>query len=279
VELDSFFKRKRLMEVFIAKNGEQKGPFGADEIIEMIKSRNLLASDMIWHAELSEWQQASTVFDFSNQPPAGAAAKSPPPPPPAQQNHSESSYVITRETAFDSKGEKKKGAYSINDSRARIESLKAGSASGDNYTLAPRGYRLAAALLDCAIAGFSMIPGFIFGFAFAMTPGGGVGFGAAVAALGLFVLAGFQIFYLNRDGQTLGKKIMRIIIITEDTEDNPGFVKIVILRTLLIAFLQGIPVAGSVFALVDLLFIFREDRRCIHDLIAGTKVARAPERY
>ena len=33
-----------------------------------------------------------------------------------------------------------------------------------------------------------------------------------------------------------------------------------------------IPVLGPLFSLVNVCFIFREDRRCIHDLIAGTQV-------
>jgi uncharacterized RDD family membrane protein YckC len=36
--------------------------------------------------------------------------------------------------------------------------------------------------------------------------------------------------------------------------------------------LQQIPVVNFILPLLDALFIFREDRRCIHDLIAGTKV-------
>ena len=39
--------------------------------------------------------------------------------------------------------------------------------------------------------------------------------------------------------------------------------------------ITAIPVAGGIFALADLLFIFREDRRCLHDHIAGTRVVRA----
>jgi uncharacterized RDD family membrane protein YckC len=44
------------------------------------------------------------------------------------------------------------------------------------------------------------------------------------------------------------------------------------LVTSLLSALAGI---GWIFALVDALFIFREDRRCLHDFIAGTRVVRA----
>jgi len=33
-----------------------------------------------------------------------------------------------------------------------------------------------------------------------------------------------------------------------------------------------IPGVGIALTILDALFIFRDDRRCIHDLIAGTKV-------
>ena len=32
--------------------------------------------------------------------------------------------------------------------------------------------------------------------------------------------------------------------------------------------------AGGLFSIVDICFIFRDDRRCIHDLIAGTQVVK-----
>ena len=33
-----------------------------------------------------------------------------------------------------------------------------------------------------------------------------------------------------------------------------------------------IPVIGSFLGLLDVLFIFRQDRRCLHDMVAGTEV-------
>lgn len=87
----------------------------------------------------------------------------------------------------------------------------------------------------------------------------------AICALGVL-----QIFLLSRDGQSLGKRVLGIRIVKFESETNGGFVSNVLVRVIVNAVLSFIPF----YTLVDILLIFREDRRCIHDLIAGTKVVR-----
>lgn len=70
------------------------------------------------------------------------------------------------------------------------------------------------------------------------------------------------------NGQTLGKKILKIRIVRLPDDSNPGFVHGVLVRRWLIGILALIP--G--FALIDALSIFREQKRCFHDQIAGTRV-------
>jgi len=41
------------------------------------------------------------------------------------------------------------------------------------------------------------------------------------------------------------------------------------------AALQALPAAGMIFGLVDSLWIFGKERRCLHDLIADTIVIKA----
>ena len=77
-----------------------------------------------------------------------------------------------------------------------------------------------------------------------------------------------QIVLLTKDGQTLGKKALGIRIVKVDTGLNGGFVPNVLLRFILNGLLVFIPL----YFFVDALFIFRGDRRCIHDLIASTHV-------
>jgi hypothetical protein len=45
-------------------------------------------------------------------------------------------------------------------------------------------------------------------------------------------------------------------------------------RYLPVQVVGSIPVLGMFASLVDVLFIFRDDRRCVHDLIAGTQVTK-----
>ena len=49
-------------------------------------------------------------------------------------------------------------------------------------------------------------------------------------------------------------------------------VKILGLRYVLVMLVAVIPFIGGLLGVIDFLFIFRSDRRCVHDLIAGTKV-------
>jgi len=69
----------------------------------------------------------------------------------------------------------------------------------------------------------------------------------------------------------LGKKLAGIRIVLKDTQENGGFAVNVLKRGVLNGLLSLIP--G--YFLADSLFIFREDRRCLHDMIAGTVVIQA----
>ncbi len=94
-------------------------------------------------------------------------------------------------------------------------------------------------------------------------------------ALGGAVLAAVNIYFLVRDGQTIGKKILGIRIVRQEDGQLQSAGKVIGLRYILIQVIAVVPCVGPLFGLVDILFIFREDRRCIHDLIAGTKVVKA----
>jgi uncharacterized RDD family membrane protein YckC len=95
-----------------------------------------------------------------------------------------------------------------------------------------------------------------------------IGIISALAILAVFI---YQNYLVTMTGQTIGKRLAKIRIVKLDGQ-NPGFVSAVLLRSWLGAVISWIPLVGSLYGLVDALFIFRADRRCIHDQIAGTRV-------
>lgn len=86
--------------------------------------------------------------------------------------------------------------------------------------------------------------------------------------IAFFALHGYL---LSRYGQTIGKRILGIAIVTMDNR-VPPFFQLITQRYLTQWFAGMIPVIGLLLRLVDVLAIFRPDRRCIHDHLAKTKV-------
>jgi len=138
--------------------------------------------------------------------------------------------------------------------------------------LADRSTRLIAAVVDSIIAvayGFPLLFPMFLLMSRAKMPA----FLQFVAAVGVMSIAFLLThgYLLKKKGQTIGKKLLGIRI--SDLNGNvPRFGTVVLLRYFPIWFVSLIPVAGNLLSLIDVAFIFRSDRRCIHDLFAGTKV-------
>jgi uncharacterized RDD family membrane protein YckC len=98
--------------------------------------------------------------------------------------------------------------------------------------------------------------------------------GLAVGGLASLGVGIFQCYRIATTGQSLAKKWLNIRIVNLDGSPV-NFGSGVGMRAILPWFIGCIPYIGSIFALVDILMIFRDDRRCLHDLMAGTKVVVA----
>jgi uncharacterized RDD family membrane protein YckC len=92
---------------------------------------------------------------------------------------------------------------------------------------------------------------------------------------GLVVYLALNGYWLSKDGQTIGKKVVGTRIVSVETNEIIPLWKVFCIRYLPLAVCANIPLAGQFIAIVDSLFVFRKDKRCIHDLIAGTKVVKA----
>jgi len=163
--------------------------------------------------------------------------------------------------------------------------------------LAGRGARLGASILDNLIVSgvvlFTLIPLGLLGVLGSVqdVDDATAAFGGIAAILGMgfvfLIYGGIQAYLLSTRGQTIGKMITRVRIVK--LNGNPaGFLGAVFLRIFVSSLLFGgiaivamfalgdeIGIVGNIANIADSVFIFRDDRRCIHDLIAGTKVVRA----
>lgn len=142
----------------------------------------------------------------------------------------------------------------------------------DDVELAGRGARLGAVILDNVfVAGLAMIAAVVLPQMEKNNQETALIVFGLVMGLGLIILLGFNLYYLHRDGQTLGKKIVGIRILRSDGSHCELW-RIIVLRFLPVGLLGAIPLLGPIVSLVDALMIFGEERRCLHDLIADTIV-------
>ncbi len=102
--------------------------------------------------------------------------------------------------------------------------------------------------------------------------------GIGIIGLGFVLTLILQIYLLATRSQTLGKLLLKTQIVDFETGKPADFVHCALLRILVNSFIAGVPCLGAVYALVDICFIFRDDRRCIHDLIASTTVIDISDR-
>lgn len=159
--------------------------------------------------------------------------------------------------------------------------------TADEAELATRWQRLGAATVDGLIFWVALIP-VIVGIGFAsyqqraaagesvgqmIATAGGLGLVGGLLLLAFVVL---NAYLLTTRGQSVGKIVAGTRVVMVDGARAP-FVRVVPLRWMLFMFMGWIPGLSKVavlVSLIDMLMIFRRNRRCLHDVVAGTKVVR-----
>lgn len=142
--------------------------------------------------------------------------------------------------------------------------------------LAGRGQRFAAAMIDGLISIALMTPILMAMGYFDYAQHGRrppLALAAVCLLISFGVFAAVHFIPINNNGQTVGKKLIRIRI-ADLEQDKPHAATILGRRYLPLYVVQLIPLLGPLLSTIDVLFIFRSDRRCVHDLIAGTQVVR-----
>lgn len=139
---------------------------------------------------------------------------------------------------------------------------------------ASRGERFGAAFIDGLIQLAILIPIQWRAGAFAgLMHGARQPFGSkvmwALVAYALYCVV--NTYTLNANGQTIGKKLVGIRVVKLDGS-KPDLVNLLLLRYGSLVAFGLIPVIGVLGNFIDPLFIFGERKRCLHDLVADTRV-------
>ena len=138
---------------------------------------------------------------------------------------------------------------------------------------ASRWLRLAAAILDClVVAPLSISIAYYLGFhvvpqcrewTFSEQ--------ICLVLIGAVVFGVLNLRLIYTRGQTIGKMICGTVVVTKDFRRVSGN-RYVFLRILPVWIIGEVPFVGVLFSILDLLAIFRPEKNCIHDDIAGTRV-------
>ena len=152
-----------------------------------------------------------------------------------------------------------------------------GMADAGGDVLADRGTRFVASFVDTLLVMAIVLPiGIATGF-YTRAAAQQVGFPEHVAMLAV------NGYLLANRGQTVGKMLNKIRIVDAQTGSRLPFVRVFVYRSLwlipLVVIAALIPgqaddILINLVSLVDALFIFGKQRRCLHDYIAGSKVVR-----
>ena len=145
--------------------------------------------------------------------------------------------------------------------------------------LAERSTRLGAAILDGLVFGLMVYSPIIVTGAFAgLTQANsnappelrGLGIALAITLAGFVVWLGITIKFMYANGQSIGKKACGIKVVRKDGS-RVSLSRLIWLRNVVNGLLGLIPLYG----IIEVLFIFGEARRCVHDHLADTIVIKA----
>lgn len=145
--------------------------------------------------------------------------------------------------------------------------------------LAPLGSRFSGAFID----GFLTLPAAAGAYfvAFELGKSGALGqnffvlqlvgglIGLCIGLLWYLILNGYL---LAKRGQTIGKLVAKTRIVDAETNQLIPLGPLVLKRFVSFQFIALIPVVGMIIGLINILMIFRENRKCLHDDLAGSKV-------
>ncbi|RKG34020.1 RDD family protein [Acinetobacter tianfuensis] len=256
------------MQIYLARNNQQAGPYTIEQLNQMLASQQVLLTDLAWHQGMTEWKalgeltQGQLVYQ-----PAGYTAPAAP-----QQTFNPNPAAPASQT----KAKPEQSLASI-PSRALAKIV-------DLLLWLPATYILTAFFNEQESAAFNKLneqfmttmmdananPALIQSLQNQMFDMFSQQAWMAMTAY-LVIMLMIQGYLITKSGQSIGKKLTKIQIVDAETGEQTSTLRAFTLRSIVFILLNFM---FLFLAIIDYLFAFGPKRQTLHDKLAKTKVVK-----
>ena len=253
------------MQIYLARNNQQAGPYTLEQLNQMLTSQQVLLTDLVWHEGMTEWKalgeltQGKLVYQPIGYNPA------PPEPTP-----------IENQDVHQVKIEKK---ATLNNELASIPTrvlakvidllLWLPAAAIPSFFLKAEQFNELSEIQQKMQATdspnqavqlqqqlFTLIPMEAWQAMFVY----------------ILIMLGIQAFMLAKSGQSIGKKLTKIKIVDAETGEKVSLMRAFTLRSFIFIILNMLFM--PIITIIDHIFALSEKRQTLHDKLAKTKVVK-----
>lgn len=253
------------MQIYLARNNQQAGPYTLEQLNQMLTSQQVLLTDLVWHEGMTEWKalgeltQGKLVYE-----PIGYNPATPEPAPFQNQD---------------------------------IYQVKIEKKAAPNNELASIPTRVLAKVIDLLLwLPAAAIPSFFLKaeqfnelseiqqkMQATDSPNQAVQLQQQLFSLipmeawqamfvYILIMLGIQAFMLAKSGQSIGKKLTKIKIVDAETGEKVSLMRAFTLRSFIFIILNMLFM--PIITIIDHIFALSEKRQTLHDKLAKTKVVK-----
>lgn len=255
------------MQIYLARNNQQAGPYTLEQLNQMLASQQVLLTDLAWHQGMTEWKalgeltQGKLVYT-----PEGYTA------PTAFPEHNPSQNAAIRKVQV---GKKTTAQQELASIPTRILAkiidllLWLPAAAIPSFFLKPEQFNQLSEIqqkmqtaetstqaMQLQQELFTLIPPEAWQTMF----------------IYLIIMLGIQAFMLAKSGQSIGKKLTKIKIVDADSGEKVSLMRAFTLRSFIFIVLNLLFM--PFITIIDHVFALGEKRQTLHDKLAKTKVIK-----
>ncbi|MBF7687014.1 RDD family protein [Acinetobacter rathckeae] len=235
------------MQIYLARNGQQAGPYSLEQINQMLQDQQILLTDLAWHQGMTEWKALGELTRGQLQYyPEGYTHNTP------QPNEAHPQKVTPVELASIQSRILAKMIdmllwfialiiFSLSLNTEHVKQLEAFKNSVNQPTLSEFIH------LMPNQAWFAMLAY-------------------------ILVMLIIQAFLLNKRGQSIGKIVTKIKIVDQINESKVPLTRIFLIRS--VFFIIFNMVSSPLMSIIDYAFGFGKNRQTLHDRLSKTKVIK-----